>query len=308
MAPKPPSARSTPAKPWRSSNTARSPTDMAAPDFVAIGHVTLDCFGDAVRPGGAALYAAVAAHRLGLSAWILTSHAADFPLELIPPRIEVVSVPAEATTTFEYLTRGEGRTMRVTSAARPLGEADLPDDWRTAPLVLLAPVIGEVDPSGLVTAFTNPTVAAAAQGWLRTLGPGGAIGPAPWTPSELLLDRLQALFLSVEDVPDRTSAAVDWFQRVPLGVLTAGAAGALLYVNGERYEIPPRPTREVDATGAGDVFAATFVIRYHFGGDPWEAAAAAACAASLSVEAEGWDAVPERATLAAALARYGDTD
>jgi len=38
---------------------------MAAPDFVAIGHVTLDRFGGAVRPGGAALYAAVAAHASG---------------------------------------------------------------------------------------------------------------------------------------------------------------------------------------------------------------------------------------------------
>jgi sugar/nucleoside kinase (ribokinase family) len=75
-------------------------------------------------------------------------------------------------------------------------------------------------------------------------------------------------------------------------------------VNGERYEVQPRRAVEVDPTGAGDVFAATFVIRYHFGDDPWEAAAAAACAASLSVEAEGWAAVPERAALDAALARY----
>jgi sugar/nucleoside kinase (ribokinase family) len=277
---------------------------MAAPEFVAIGHVTLDRFGDVVRPGGAALYAAVTAHRLGLSAGILTSHADDFPLELIPPRIEVVSVPADATTAFEYVSDADPRAMRVTAAARPLGEADLPDDWRTAPLVLLAPVVGEVDPSGLVTAFTNPTVAAAAQGWLRALGDDGTVEPGPWTPSAILLDRLQAIFASVEDVRDRVSAAVDWFQRVPLGVLTAGAAGALLYVNGERYEVQPRRAVEVDPTGAGDVFAATFVIRYHFGDDPWEAAAAAACAASLSVEAEGWAAVPERAALDAALARY----
>src|SRR5438132_831381 len=70
---------------------------VPAPEFVAIGHVTLDRFGDEVRPGGAALYAAVTADRLGLSAGILTSHADDFPLELIPSRIEGVSVPAPAT-------------------------------------------------------------------------------------------------------------------------------------------------------------------------------------------------------------------
>jgi sugar/nucleoside kinase (ribokinase family) len=100
------------------------------------------------------------------------------------------------------------------------------------------------------------------------------------------------------------AAAVDWFQRVPLGLLTAGAAGALLYVNGERYEVPARPAIEVDPTGAGDVFAATFLIHYHFDGDPWEAAAAGACAAALSVEAEGWAAVPDRVALDAAVAEY----
>ena len=47
---------------------------MAAPDFVAVGHVTLDHFGDDVRPGGAALFAAVTAHRLGLTAGVRNRH------------------------------------------------------------------------------------------------------------------------------------------------------------------------------------------------------------------------------------------
>ena len=71
---------------------------------------------------------------------------------------------------------------------------------------------------------------------------------------------------------------VEWFQRMPVGVLTADRVGALLFVNGERYEVQPRPAREVDPTGAGDVFAATFLIQYQRDGDAWQAAAAAACA------------------------------
>src|SRR5205807_2421261 len=70
---------------------------LAAPDFVIIGHVTLDRFGEVTRPGGAVLYAAVAAHRLGLSVGLLTSHGDDFPLDAIPTRIEAVSVPARET-------------------------------------------------------------------------------------------------------------------------------------------------------------------------------------------------------------------
>lgn len=276
---------------------------MGAPDFVAVGHVTVDRFGDATRLGGAALYAAVTAHRLGLSAGILTSHGDDFPLDLIPPQIEVVGVEAGSTTSFEHDLRRTPRAMRVPAMARPLTAADVPDDWSDAPLVVLAPVIDEVDPH-LATAFTGPTLAAAAQGWTRALASEGVVTAAAWTPEEFLLGRLQAIFVSTEDVAGQEEAAFEWFQRVPIGVLTAGASGALLFVNGERYEVAPRPAREVDATGAGDVFAATFMIHYQRGGDPWEAAAAASCAASLSVEAAGVAGVPDRATLEAALREH----
>src|SRR5262245_35034361 len=122
---------------------------MSAPDFVAIGHVTLDRFGDEVRPGGAALYSAVTAHRLGLSAGILTSHAVDFPLEAIPSRIEVVSLEAPATTVFEYEPASGGeRRQKLVSTARALAVRDLPGDLGGAPLALLAPGAHGVDPRG----------------------------------------------------------------------------------------------------------------------------------------------------------------
>lgn len=276
---------------------------MSAPEFVAVGHVTLDRFGDRVRPGGTALYAAVTAHRLGLSAGIVTSHADDFPLDAIPPQIEVVTLEAPATTVFEYETAGDKRGMRVTSTARPLGSADVPSDWIDAELVLLAPVIAEVDP-GLVEVFDEGSIAAAVQGWLRGLGPVGEVGGRPWTPPPGLLERLQAIFLSEDDVRGQEAGLTEWIQRLPMAVVTAGAAGALLYVNGERFEIRPRPTRLVDPTGAGDVFAATFLVEYRREGDPWTAAAAATCAASLSVGGEAWSAIPDRAAVAAALAQY----
>jgi sugar/nucleoside kinase (ribokinase family) len=197
--------------------------------------------------------------------------------------------------------------MRVTSAARPIGTSDIPEDWRDAPLVLLAPVLGEVDPL-LAPAFAEGAVGAAAQGWLRALGKDGAVTPQAWSPPKVLLERIQALFLSREDVRGHEAAVVDWLQHLPIGVLTADRDGALLYVNGDRYEVRPRPANEVDATGAGDVFAATFLIEYQRTGDPWLAAAAAAGAGSLAVEGEGWSTVPDRAALDAALAAHRRDD
>lgn len=276
---------------------------MSAPEFVAIGHVTLDRFGDEVRPGGSALYAAVTADRLGLTAGILTSHGPDFPLDLLPPRIEVVSVPAPATTTFEHEHADGDRVMRVRAVAGPLGEGDVPEDWRDAGLVLLAPVMNEVD-ARLAATFGDASVAAGVQGWLRGLGRDGQVRTVRWDAAPETLRRLQALFVSAADVRGQEPAMSEWVQRVPIAAVTAGRHGALLYVNGDRYEVRPRPAREVDPTGAGDVFAATFLARYSRDGDPWEAAEAATCAASLSVEDVGWGAVPDVPTLEAALKQY----
>jgi 1D-myo-inositol 3-kinase len=278
-------------------------TPVTSPEFVAIGHLTLDHFGGVVRPGGAALYAAVTAQRLGLSAAILTSHAPDFPLDDLPTPIEVVGVEAPATTAFEHRAVTGGRVLRALGAAQPLTSDDLPPDWRDAPLVLLAPVLQEVDPP-LAAAFPDAAVGAELQGWLRSVGGEGQVSPIRWALPNDVLDRVQAIFVSAHDVRGQESQVTEWVQRVPLAVVTAGADGALLYVNGDRFEIRPRRTREVDATGAGDVFAATFLVHYDRHGDPWDAAEAATCAASLSVEGEGWSAVPDPATLAAALDAY----
>lgn len=277
---------------------------MSAPDFVSVGHVTLDRFGGSVRPGGAALYAAVTAQRLGASAGILTSHGRDFPLELVPPRIEVVNVPSGRTTTFTHGGEsGRERTLTCPQLAGPITAGDVPEDWAGAPLVLLAPVLNELDPA-LVAAFGEGAVAAAAQGWLRGRTADGRVVPTRWGSAPLVLSRIQALFLSGEDIRAEAAEAAEWYQRVPVGAITAGRRGALLFVNGERYEVPAHAAREVDPTGAGDVFAAAFLLHYDRDGNPWDAAAAAACAAALSVEGPAFSAIPDAARLEAALEEY----
>ena len=179
----------------------------------------------------------------------------------------------------------------------------MPEDWRDAALTLLAPVVDEVDPM-IATLFTDGAAGAAAQGWVRQVTPDGLVVLRPWQSPERLLQSVQALFLSREDILGQEPEVIEWFQRMPVGVLTADRVGALLFVNGERYEVQPRPAREVDPTGAGDVFAATFLIQYQRDVDAWQAAAAAACAGSLAVEGEGWSAVADRAALDAALVEY----
>ena len=281
---------------------------MTPVDFVAIGHVTLDQTPRGTRPGGAAYYTAMTAHRLGLRVGLLTSFGPDFPREAVPADIEVVNVPAERTTMFHIgQTRpgpgGWTRELAVLARAADLEADALPEAWRDATLGALAPVTGEVDP-GFAAAFPETSLVALPQGWMRQRGKRGILAPQPWEDADLVLPRVQALVVSHEDVEPFEKDAVEWFQQVPVGAVTRGSDGAILFVNGDRYGVEPDVAVEKDATGAGDVFAAALLVSYNRDGNAWDAAAVAACCAAASVEADGAAGIPDRERLEARLAAY----
>ncbi|HET8576311.1 MAG TPA: PfkB family carbohydrate kinase [Methylomirabilota bacterium] len=273
------------------------------PDFVAVGHLTLDRTPGGVRPGGAAFYAAVTAHRLGLRVGVLTSFGSDFSTGALPAGVEVVNVSADHTTIYELKPLSAGRQLTLHARGADIEASRLPEEWREAPLALLCPVANEVDPA-FATAFRDASVGVSAQGWLRQRGSGGLISVQEWEDAGLVLPHVRLLVVSDEDVAGLEKSALEWFQQVPLAAFTEGRRGAQLFVNGERYRVEAEPAREVDAIGAGDVFAATLLIEYDRRNDPWEAAAAAACAAAAKVEAVGAAAIPDRDALEARLAAY----
>ena len=272
------------------------------PDFIAIGHLTVDLTETEETPGGSALYAGLLAQRVGLRVGLLTSVGPTFPMKAVPSEIEVVNVAAEETTTFRHRGRLAARTLRLVHRARPLTESHLPAAWRSVPLVYLCPVAAEVDPS-FVHAFDDAAIGVGPQGWMRTWGKDGVVSGQPWDGARGVLRQCQALFVSHEDVVDER-AVREWFDLVPVGCVTRGAAGATLFVNGEPYAVPGYPVNVVDPTGAGDVFAAAFLIHYARTQDAWEAAGFASAAGSLAVEGEGIDGVPDLEQLDARWADY----
>ena len=90
------------------------------PDFVAVGHLTVDETPAGLRPGGSALYAGLFAHRQGLRVGLFTSYGPDFPFEVLPPGVEVVAVPAAATPRFaiDYGPRGRSLALRARAAPK----------------------------------------------------------------------------------------------------------------------------------------------------------------------------------------------
>ncbi|MFN3975206.1 MAG: PfkB family carbohydrate kinase [Dehalococcoidia bacterium] len=267
---------------------------MDAPRFLAVGHVVLDRTPRGVRWGGAATYAALAAARWGVPTALLTAGNRS-------PALEGVAVhckPSPLCTTFENRYSNGTRLQRLLGRAAPLEPEDLPTPWKEAGIVLLAPVAQEVSPS-FSGCFDRAILGAAPQGWLRRWTPNGLVHPSP-LPDTFPLTRLHALIASQEDVDTPTQFA-RWAEQVPLVVMTRGREGAVLWERGNAHLVPTAPVEEVDPTGAGDVFAAIFLLRLWETGSAWEAALWASAAGALCVQKRGLAGVPTRGQVARLL-------
>lgn len=268
------------------------------PSFLAIGHVTTDLVGGKEVLGGAALYSASQALALGLRVRVLTAARGDWSGHRLLSGTEAHLLESEATTTFDYETVVGKRRGRLTAVARPLGPADLPPEWAESEIAFLCPVFHETSPA--FAGILRPRLLGLApQGWMRRRGPDGAVERAPWTEAESALARASAVFFSEEDAADADGLASSWARHAPLVVLTRGARGATIFTDASREHVPAAPAREVDPTGAGDVFAAAFLVAIHEGASPREAAELAAAAAACAVEAPGVAGIRGRATIEA---------
>ncbi len=281
------------------------------PNFLVVGHITRDVLaqGGFVQ-GGTVTYAAITAARLGAQPAILTRAAPDFPLTPALDGIPIERLPAATTTTFENRYLNGHRQQMVHTVAPPISAADVPDAWRQIAMVLLGPVAQEVDPA-LATAFADrpapnqpPLVGVVPQGWMRRWNEDGQVSRQPWRSAAAVLVGASVLILSDEDLGD-DRAALDLYRRLcPLVVLTQGARGCQVWQGEQMTPVPPRPAREVDPTGAGDVFAAAFLIRLAATGDPLRAARFANVAASFSVEGPATQAIPSLAQVETWLAQH----
>jgi 1D-myo-inositol 3-kinase len=272
------------------------------PRLLAVGHVTWDRVSGGEVLGGSVAYAALAAQRLGWEAGVLTSAAPDFVPERELPGISVFVRPAAATTRFQNLYDDAGERRQVLSSrSADIDLSVLPDDWRRPDALLLGPVAGEVG-GAFATAFEAGVVGAQAQGWLRSFEPDGDVLPREWTSAATDLAGTHVLFLSDKDMPEAASRARGFLATVPVVALTRGWEGLTLHTRDGTFIVPTLPREEVDPTGAGDVFAASFLVRYHETQDALEAAAFGACAASCVVEEVGAAGLGDRAEVVKRLA------
>lgn len=260
-------------------------------DYLVIGHVTRDLVDGTFAIGGTASYAARTVRALGCRIGVVTSASPDLDLSEVLDGAIVARFPAAMTTTFENIYTADGRRQVLHGVAEMLVPEMVPTCWKAA-IVHLGPVARECAPA-LVDAFGDVFVGLTPQGWMRRWDHDGRVTCCQWDDAEPLLARADAVVLSEEDVR-KDEAQVAWYaDRTRLLVVTRGAAGCTVYVDGRGHHFSAPTVREVDPTGAGDIFAAAFFVRLRCGGDPWVAARFANCVAARSVTRVGLAGTPD---------------
>lgn len=261
--------------------------------LLCIGHCCHDKLDGRYILGGTASYVALAARQLGLQPGILTSVGSDFEFTEVFEKqgIPVHYKSAEKTTVFENVYQNGQRIQYLHERAATLEPADVPAPWLSAPLVMFSPIAWEVD-FALLRAFPDALKAATIQGWLRERDATNRIKVRRMDWSKLA--GLNIVIFSNDDIAGFESAIPEIAGVVDILVMTLGAQGAVLFQNGQEKHFPAVPVKEVDATGAGDVFAASFVAHYAETRDAASAAVFANCAASFIVEGIGTGNLPSR--------------
>lgn len=292
---------------------------MAAPDLVVLGNLLVDdvVFADGRtrmgEPGGATLYASLAAALWGVRTGLVSMRGAQYPawaLDALQARgVDLGGVHTVEGAGLRTWLLYEGRRRRVVhhldgpthEQVSPTLE-HVPPAWRAATAFHIAPMPFEIQ-GGLVHQLRAVTAARI------SLDPHLAVRASTTDQWRTVLPAVDVLFVSEDELhPGEEDAAT------LAATLAGGRLGLLLFKRGSRggvacdlgqrrlIEWPARAMRVVDPTGAGDAFAAGVLAGLERGDPLPRSLARGAVSASFAIEEWGCQGLLQ-ATTAQAEAR-----
>lgn len=264
-------------------------------DYLVIGHVAHDLTPDGWRLGGTAAYAALTARALGMKVGVVTACGPETSLVALQG-ISVISLDSPRSTTFENIYTEHGRIQYLRARAMRIKFDMVPEVWRKAAILHLGPVAEEMD-SALPGGFAPALLGVTPQGWMRQWDAARRVVPTAWRNSESVLPHAGAVVISREDVNGDDELIERMAHKTQLLVVTEASDGCVLHWHADRRRFRAPEVHEVDATGAGDIFAAAFFIRLLKTRDPWESARFATLIASRSITRVGLEGVPTSADI-----------
>ena len=258
--------------------------------FLAIGHITEDITPDGRVLGGGVTYGGLTAQALGLSVGIVSSHARGIDLQPLQNLQCHVKIAPESTT-FTNQEMPDGRIQRLSARADRLLQNDIPTEWILSDIVHISPVADEVE-HDVVDLFKESLLCLAPQGWLRSWDETGLIKQKAWQSLELVLPKADLVFFSMEDLNHDFHALAEIEKLCNTLIVTDGYRSIRMFQGGRRLEVAVQAAKAVNPTGAGDIFAASFIAHYYHSHDILAAAKYASLIAMDSVTRPGLSGVP----------------
>jgi sugar/nucleoside kinase (ribokinase family) len=196
--------------------------------------------------------------------------------------------------------RNGNRTLDVLGVAGKIKQNNFPKEFLDSTFILIGPILGEVDLE--LIRFLRSTSSAKIfldpQGLVRKIGDDGRI--VHWCDREEIrkiieiVDFVKPNEQEIETITGEKDPLIGLQRLRSMGsavpIVTLAERGSLLLDGNRLFRVPPfATTHAIDPTGAGDVYAGSFITEYTRTGNLSEAALFASAAASLMVEQVGPD-------------------
>jgi len=282
--------------------------------LIVFGHLTHDVIitpeGVHEALGGVATYTSLAAARLGATVGVVAKVGSDFKREYLEylrkGRIDLsgFKMVNGKTTVFENIYDAQGvRTQRAPIITEPIEVKDIPAPYFNAKCFHFGPVFHEVSYEVIKLAHRKGIMTSLdPQGYCRKRRPDHVIELREWMDAEEVLPYIDILKCDETEAERLTgisalSKAAELISRLgpKIVLVTQGGKGSILYYDNKLKKIPTIPAEKVvDTTGAGDSYAAGFIVEYLRTQDPEHSALFAASVASFVVEGVGATTLPTR--------------
>jgi len=278
-------------------------------DVAVVGHFSVDKLILPTRKqpfqvlGGSATYTSFAARCLDASVCVISKVGVNFPEAYLwwvqQEGINIKNVsrhPEQPTTSFEltYTKDFADRTLKLKSKGPPLTLDDLPENFH-AKAIHLAPIDNEISYEVAEELKKSADVVSLdPQGLLRSFDAEGNVSDNFEVDNHIfglinILKASQSEIYTLTGEPE-IKPAIKAIHDVGVEtvIVTMGAKGSVLSVEGAQYNIPACPSQVlVDPTGAGDVFMGGFLTEYLRQKESLWCAAVGSAAASCVVEGIG---------------------
>ena len=277
-------------------------TSNSTYDIVLIGNYTKDTIvspsGSRRVDGGGFNYGAHVASMMGLKAAAVTRLSQeDVRVVDSLTRLGVTVYPTYTShsTDMRLYYPTSDVDERVISVTHTAG-AFTPDqvrDLESRAFLINSSIRGEVDLAVIRELRTkNALLAADVQGFIRIVGPEGALKYDGWPERDEVLSRIDILKTDAVEAErltgktDMEAAARTLAGYGPKEIVLTHSQGVLVFADGQFHEAPFCPQKLVGRSGRGDTCIASYVCK-RLTASPQEATIWAAAVASLKMEAEG---------------------